>query len=314
MAQGFSLHIGLNGVDASKYDGWSGTLAGCVNNANAMQTICAAQGFKTQVLLDGDATADAILGAIGRCAFSLQSGDTLVVSYSGHGGQVPNSTGASPNGLDDTWVAYDRMVLGHELYNIWGQFASTVRIEVYSDSCHSGTVIRELFLQDGAVKWPSSNEKAAPLFVSDVGARNFKNVFGPASLTLPKAAVQAGPGKAGAAPERAIPPALALALFERDQAMYETAQWTRKRGAVAASVILISGCQDNQTSRDGLNNGLFTEKLLSVWDKGKLVGTLPQFHQAIVALMPPEQTPNYFTVGAADEIFTKSKPLTIVAA
>src|SRR5262249_38301597 len=42
------------------------------------------------------------------------------------------------------------------------------------------------------------------------------------------------------------------------------------------------------------------------------IGTLPQFHQAIVALMPSTQTPNYFTVGVSDGMFTNSRPLTIV--
>jgi metacaspase-1 len=315
MAQGFSLHIGLNGVDASKYNGWPGTLAGCVNDANAMQTICSSQGFTTQMLLNSDATADAILGAIGQAAFNLQSGDTFVISYSGHGGQVPDTTGSSPNGLDDTWVAYDRMVLGHELYNLWGQFAAGVRIEVYSDSCHSGTVIRDMFVPSGGLRWPTSKRKAIPLFRSNVGASKFGTVFGPAFKAASKDAPNPTyPAGARVIPTRAIPPAIALALFERDQAMYETAQWTRKRGDITASVILISGCQDNQESQDGQNNGLFTEKLLTIWDNGNFSGTLPQFHQGIVALMPSTQTPNYFTVGVDDDVFTNSRPLTIVAA
>ena len=36
------------------------------------------------------------------------------------------------------------------------------------------------------------------------------------------------------------------------------------------SVILISGCQDNQTSMDGDHNGAFTEQLLQVWNHGRL--------------------------------------------
>lgn len=307
MSQGFSLHIGLNGVDASKYNGWAGTLAGCINDANAMETICQSQGFTTQKLLDGEATADAILGAIGQAAYNLQSGDTCVISYSGHGGQVPDTTGDSPNGLDDTWVAYDRMVLGHELYNLWGQFAANVRIEVYSDSCHSGTVIRELFIPSG-IRWPQSKRKAIPIFPQGRGLQNLKSVYAPAANTRAR-----GPAPDVAATQkRSIPPSVALDVFERDMPMYEAAQWTRKRGAITASVILISGCQDNQESQDGQSNGLFTEKLLSVWNSGNFTGSLPQFHRAILALMPAEQTPNYFTVGVNDDVFTNSKPLTIV--
>jgi metacaspase-1 len=309
MAQGFSLHIGLNGVDASKYNGWPGTLSGCLNDANAMQAICANQGLTTQMLLDADANADAILGAIGQAAYNLQTGDTFIISYSGHGSQVPDTTGTSPNGLDSTWVAYDRMLLGHELYNLWGQFAPDVRIEVYSDSCHSGTVIRELFTPNGLVRWPVSKRKAVPIFKGEVGQQNFTKVFGSAF----KSASRSAPSTTYAMRTRAMPPDIALAIFQRDQAMYEALQWSRKRGDITASVILISGCQDNQESQDGQTNGLFTEKLLVVWDSGNFSGTLPQFQQAILALMPSSQTPNYFTVGVDDDVFTNSRPLTIVA-
>ena len=305
MSKGFSLHIGLNGVDASKYSGWPGTLSGCVNDANAMQAICSAQGFKSQMLLNGDAVADAILGAIGQSAFNLQSEDTFILSFSGHGGQVPDTTGASPNGLDDTWAAYDRMILGHELYNLWGQFASDVRIEVYSDSCHSGTVIRDLFTPSGAVNWPNSKKTIPPLFASNLGMENFRNVYTPAAKTASKSVSSEG--------GRAIPQAIALGIFDRDREMYEAAQWSRKRAEITASVILISGCQDNQEAQDGQNNGLFTEKLLDVWGNGQFAGNLPQFHQAIVALMPSSQTPDYFAVGVQDDIFTNSRPMAIVA-
>ena len=38
-------------------------------------------------------------------------------------------------------------------------------------------------------------------------------------------------------------------------------------------MILISGCQDNQTSMDGDHNGAFTEQLLRVWDQGNTRAT-----------------------------------------
>ena len=317
MAQGYSLHLGLNGVDAAKYNGWAGTLAGCVNDANAMQSICAAQGFTTQVLLNEQATSDAILGGIGQAAYNLQPGDTFVLSYSGHGGQVPDTTGDSPNGLDDTWVAYDRMVLGHELYNLWSQFAAGVKIEVYSDSCHSGTVVRELVTPDGLIKWPRNPGSGAArgggaTALASTAELSFRQVYAAASAALRVDAAGIGNPSLSASPSRSIPPALALQLFARDRSHYDAAMWSRNRAAISAAVILISGCQDNQESQDGVNNGLFTEKLLAVWNNGNFAGTLPQFHQAILALMPPTQTPNYFTVGADDPVFDAARPLSLV--
>ena len=42
------------------------------------------------------------------------------------------------------------------------------------------------------------------------------------------------------------------------------------------AVILISGCQDNQTSMDGDHNGAFTEQLLKVWNDGAFSGSYSQ--------------------------------------
>ena len=61
-----------------------------------------------------------------------------------------------------------------------------------------------------------------------------------------------------------------------------------------AAVILISGCQDNQTSMDGDKNGAFTEQLLKVWNGGAYRGTYKAFHAAIMAKMPRTQQPNLF--------------------
>jgi hypothetical protein len=38
---------------------------------------------------------------------------------------------------------------------------------------------------------------------------------------------------------------------------------------ITASVILTSGCQENQSLCNGKNNGLFADKLLKVWNGGK---------------------------------------------
>lgn len=313
MPTGISLHIGLNGVDASKYNGWPGTLQGCVNDANAMESICRTQGFSTQLLLNSNAVADAILAAIGQAAASLSSGDTFVISYSGHGGQVPDTTGSSPNGLDDTWVAYDRMILGHELYNLWSQFSPDVRIEVFSDSCHSGTVIRELFMPNGSAKSFPPQRRGVASFRRALGNQNLQRVYGPAIKATPDLAIASNQSRSASNTIRAVPPAVALFVFERDRTAYEAAQWSRSRADISASVILISACQDNQVAQDGGSNGLFTENLLRVWDHGSFSGSLPQFCQAIIALMPSSQTPNYFTEGVQDFTFMNARPLTIVS-
>jgi hypothetical protein len=156
----------------------------------------------------------------------------------------------------------------------------------------------------------ANGKRDVPTLRGLTAAQNFATVFQAAPA---KAATRdMPPGVKQLATHRAIPPELALQLYSANRAMYESLQWANKRDIPQASVILISGCQDNQTSQDGTTNGLFTEKLLAVWNNGAFQGTLPQFHQAIVALMPPDQTPNYFTVGPDNDTFTNSQPLTVI--
>ena len=93
MAKGMSLHIGLNHVDPNHYQGWDGKLKGCEQDANDMAAIARKQKFAASMLLNEQATADAVKVAISTAAGKLKSGDTFLLTYSGHGGQVPDNNG-----------------------------------------------------------------------------------------------------------------------------------------------------------------------------------------------------------------------------
>ena len=75
-------------------------------------------------------------------------------------------------------------------------------------------------------------------------------------------------------------------------------------------MILISGCQDNQTSMDGDHNGAFTEQLLQVWDHGTYRGSYAKLHAAIKSRMPASQSPNLFTLGPSAR-FLKQQPFSV---
>jgi metacaspase-1 len=105
-----------------------------------------------------------------------------------------------------------------------------------------------------------------------------------------------------------IPAALAVQLFSEQVKL----QRQPKPGPIQCGLVLISSCQDNQTSSDGPVNGLFTETLLKVWDDGNFQGTIPQFHRAIAALTPADQTPNYDPVGLDHDVISNGRPLTIL--
>jgi metacaspase-1 len=278
-AQAQSLHIGVNKVDPDHYNGWEGTLRACEFDAEDMRMLASARGFTSSILLTKEATAAAVEAGIAKVADRLVEGDIFFLSYSGHGGQVPDlNSDDDADDKDETWVLYDRQLVDDELYALFGRFRAGVRIFMLSDSCHSGSVARDIF--DAAI--PHVVERAM------VDAPK------PRTKELPLE-VQNGTNRANAAE------------YDRIQQENESGE----QQEIRASLLLISGCQDNQLSLDGDRNGLFTQQLLSVWDGGAWAGGYPSFHKAIGARMPPTQSPNYFRAGVVDQTFEAQTPFTI---
>lgn len=291
-ARGLSLHIGLNGVGAAHYGGWDGPLAACEFDANDMAALAGGRGIKSTVLLTKSATRAKVLGALRAAAKTLVSGDFFLLTYSGHGGQVPDVSADESDKLDETWCLYDGQLIDDELYQELGNFAAGVRVLVLSDSCHSGTVVRA----------------------------------GPPPLGAPLPALRS----------KMMPPSVAMRTYEAHKAFYDKLQQdvakaeggtvvdpdealagvavstrlTRIAKRFKARAILISGCQDNQSSYDGEHNGAFTARLLTVWNRGNFDGSYATFHAHIKAGMPAVQTPNLFTMGSV-AAFLKQKPFTV---
>src|SRR3954453_13333884 len=292
--QGVAIHIGLNKVDPDCYGGWNGALKGCINDARAMESITSGLGYSVTTLLDEQATAQAVLDAIGGTASSLGSGDILVLTYSGHGGQVQDTDGDESDSQDETWVCYDRMVLDDELYQAFQGIGEGVRILMLSDSCHSGTVARAVYTQ------LTTFEPLARQYVRAAAGHRRVPAVGDLPPLEPRARqyVRAAAGHRdvpAVGDLRVIPNAVLVDQLHSRADLYRRVKAAAKGARaedLAASLILISGCQDNQLSADGTTNGLFTEKLLGVWDGGGFDGDHPTFHRRIVAQMPATQTPN----------------------
>ena len=127
----------------------------------------------------------------------------------------------------------------------------------------------------------------------------------------PRAAQRRG-GKTRAGKRyRIIPPSRALRHIPEHKGIYDAIQLgtkTRSQAKIRASVLLISGCQDNQLSGDGDVNGLFTETLKSVWKDGAFEGTYKSCATAVAALMPRYQQPRYSLEGAANATLEQERP------
>ena len=268
--KGISLHLGLNAVDPAHYGGWSGELNACEADANDMFDLAKSEGFTATKLLTKKCTRAAMTAAIKAAAGKLKAGDTFFLTYSGHGGQVPDKNNDEPDGEDETWCLFDGEIVDDEMAVLYGTFAAGVRVLVLSDSCHSGSVVK----------------------LRGFGLDNESN---------------------GGAGEkfRFMPPVVALRTYRQNRAFYDPILKKAKAGAPKATVLLISGCQDNQLSADGTFNGLFTGTLMKVWKDGAFTGGYKKFHKQIAKQMPPDQSPNLFVYGAGDPAFIAQKPFTI---
>ena len=270
--KGIGLHIGLNFVDPDAYAGWDGQLMACEADARDMIAITEGRGFTSSLLLTRDATAEAVTSGIRQAATELRETDLFVLTYSGHGGQVPDETRDEADFQDETWVLWDRQLLDDELYALWAQFNPGVRVFVLSDSCHSGSVLRDRFYAASP-----ANEQSSSRF-------------------------------------KYLPRDVQRETYEAHRDLYDSLQAAHPQGDrvdVGAHVLLISGCQDNQYSRDGDRNGLFTEQLRAVWAEGAFDRGHRAFHRAIAERMPPDQTPNYMRVGRPNREFERAVPFTL---
>ncbi len=274
MARGVSLHLGLNSVDPAYYDGWSGPLLACEADSHSMADICGSQGFETRKLLTADATRGVVLGQLDALAGELQAGDTLVISYSGHGGQLPDRNKDEDDGLDETWCLYDGQLIDDELYRAWAAFAPGVRVTVISDSCHSGSVVKySLMVQERA---SLSGGQVAPVVAY-----------------------------------RAMPQEIIGRAYYNNRQFYDELLDKPAPAEPACSVILVAGCQDNQLSMDGPFNGAFTGALLHTWSDGAFQGSYNALAKAVRAMLPPDQSPNYMTAGAKDAGFELGRAFSI---
>lgn len=287
-----SLHIGLNAVSPSAYGGWSGDLTACEFDAKDMAAIATSKGMKSTVLLTKQGTRAKMLAAMRKAAKQLKKGDLFFLTYSGHGGQVPDVTGEETDKQDETWCLYDGQLIDDELYSELSRFAAGVRILVFSDSCHSGTVTRAR-PQPSTGAAPTSRSKMMPPAVALRTYREHQQFYDTLQRNVAKVA-----GKAVVDPDSVL---AQLAVSPRLTAIAKDFK---------ASVILISGCQDNQTSMDGEHNGAFTEQVLNVWNHGKYRGNYAKFHAAVTAGLPSSQTPNLFTLGAVAR-FLRQQPFSV---
>jgi len=138
-------------------------LQGCVNDARDMKALLQEfMGFgrsEVQVLTDADATKANILARLQAMVAGARAGkfDYLAFSLSSHGTQVPDLSGDEPDRADEAFCPHDlaqkgntwdpkRIITDDELHALFGKLPANVLLEVYLDTCHSGTGLKAIDL------------------------------------------------------------------------------------------------------------------------------------------------------------------------
>jgi uncharacterized caspase-like protein len=263
-----ALCIGIN-----DYPGTGMDLKGCVNDAHDWAQELQKRGFTVATLLDTQATKAAMVQGMGSLIEQAQSGDLLVITYSGHGTYAPDMEGDEVDGLDEALCPHDIRTKGaltdDEIHELFLRRKPGVKLVLISDSCHSGTVTR-----------------AAP--DTDADPRATRPRFMPIGNWMDEPALPRG---MGGAPLRRLPPV---------QGSSPLAKLVARR----SGDLLLSGCQEGPDNFsydafiNGRPNGAFTYYALKALRGLGAGATYAQWHQAITPGLLPSvsypQSPQLF--------------------
>lgn len=137
------------------------SLNGCINDAYDMEDVLVKyMGFEVNdvvKLVDKEATKANIMKNLRAMVEGAKSGeyDSLVFSMSSHGTQMPDLSGDELDDFDEAFCPYDldekrddwdpdRIIVDDELHDLFTQIPGDVALEVYLDTCHSGTGLRAM--------------------------------------------------------------------------------------------------------------------------------------------------------------------------
>ncbi len=139
----------------------SAALQGCVNDVKDMKSILTGVlGFKKSdivMLTDSTATKAKIMAHLKDMVDGAKKGkyNYLVFSLSSHGTQVPDVNGDEPDKADEAFCPYDlaqagdqwdpkNIITDDELHDLFATLPENVLLEVFLDTCHSGTGLKAI--------------------------------------------------------------------------------------------------------------------------------------------------------------------------
>ena len=138
----YYLGIGLASVNPKFYNGWAGKLGGTIPDIKLFEKQLSLRGFKTELVETENATYKNVLAKLDEYSNKAQAGDTVCIVYSGHGGNMFDDSGDESDGMDETWILWDRELRDDDIWLALKKFKQGVKVLLFSDSCHSGTAYK----------------------------------------------------------------------------------------------------------------------------------------------------------------------------
>lgn len=262
MPRAVSIHIGVNEPRDHHV-----LLRHSEDGAWGMAGLASRAGYDSILVLRGPAaTRAAVHDALAGAAGTLSRGDTLLVSFSGHGGQEMDRDADERHGSDESWCLYDGSLLDDRLAGYWRLFDPGVRIVVVSESCYSGGMGR------------TSNELAA-------------YAAGEATPRVMRGSRRMRSGLRDLAAAAAAE-VVASCIAEPPRDCFE----------IRASVLMLTASTEQQPAQEGL----FTRCLLEVWAGGDFGGSYCRLHEEVkrrVMGTRSDQEPQILMLGAPDPEF-----------
>ena len=121
-------------------------LAGCVHDAKAWGALLEDLGFAVDSLFDQRATREAMLDRLRGLVSSARAGDVVVFQYSGHGTQLPDTSGDERDAFDEACVPIDyrtgAFLTDDDIAAVLAGVQAGVLVTLFMDCCHSGTISR----------------------------------------------------------------------------------------------------------------------------------------------------------------------------
>ena len=133
-----ALCVGIN-----RYPNPQHRLAGCVADAQMWADTLGRLGFAASLLLDEQATREAIDRELQALVRTSAPGDVIVFQYSGHGTHLPDLNGDEKDGEDEAICPVDfasgALYIDDDIATAFARIPDGVNMTCFMDCCHSGT-------------------------------------------------------------------------------------------------------------------------------------------------------------------------------